>query len=97
MRAALDATFLHRQDRHRAVQGLDLRLLVDAEHDRVRRHVRVGTEVEPADVGDLADQLGVGGEPERLGLPRLDPVGPPRPRDRGVGDLPPSACLCPEP
>jgi hypothetical protein len=86
MRAAFDLARLHRQDRDRAVQRLDLALLVDAEHDRVGRNVLIRAEVEPADVGDLPDQFGIGGEPERLRLPRLDPVGPPRPRDRPVPD-----------
>jgi hypothetical protein len=63
-----------------AVECLDLRLLIHAQHDRVLRR----SQVEPADVGDLPDQLGVDGEPERLRYPRLDPVGPPRTRDRGV-------------
>ena len=85
VRAALDPAFLHRQDRHRAVQRLDLGLLIHAQHDRVLRR----GQIQPADVGDLPDQLGVGGEPERLRLPRLDPVGPPRAGDRGVGDLEP--------
>ena len=62
------------------VEGLDLGLLIDAEHDRVLRWC----EVEPADVGDFPDQLGVGGEPKRLGLLWLDPVGTPDPCDRGV-------------
>ena len=80
--AALDQPRLHRQHRHGAVQRLDLGLLVHAQQDRVLRW----GQVEPADVGDLADQLRIGGEPERLGSPRLDPVGPPRPHHRGVAD-----------
>ena len=41
-------------------------------------------EVEPDDVGDLGDQIRVGGELERVGLPRLDPVLLPR---RGDGRM----------
>jgi hypothetical protein len=36
-----------------AVQGLDLGLLIDAQHHRVLRR----GEVEPDDIGDLGDQL----------------------------------------
>ena len=53
------------------------RLLVHAQHDRVLRR----RQIEPDDVGDLRDQLGVGGELERLGPPGRDPVLPPRPGD----------------
>jgi hypothetical protein len=38
-----------------SVQGLDPGLLVDAEHDRVLRRVRI----QPDDIGDLCDQLRV--------------------------------------
>ena len=58
-------------------------LLLDTEHDRVlwRR------QIEPDHVGDLGRPSSrVGGELERLGLPRLDPVLLPDPRHRGVLD-----------
>ena len=58
VRAALDAAFLHRQDRRRPVQRLDLGLLIDTHHDRVGWDIGVGTEVEPTDVGDLANPHG---------------------------------------
>src|SRR5665647_2492530 len=45
-----------------------------------------GCQVEPDDVGDLADQLGVGGEPERGRPPGLDPRLTPDHRDRSVTD-----------
>jgi hypothetical protein len=46
------------QDRRRPVERLDLRLLIDAEHDR-----RLGrVEVEPNDVAHLVDELRIGGE-----------------------------------
>src|SRR5205823_4159368 len=51
------------QDRCGAVQGLDLALLVYAQHDR-----RIGwVQVQADDVPDLVDELGVGGELEVLG------------------------------
>jgi hypothetical protein len=80
--APLGQTGLHRQDRGGAVQRLNLGLLVDAEHDRVLRRCQV----QPDDVGDLRDQLRVGGELEGLAAPRLDAVVAPGPRHRGVGD-----------
>ena len=52
-----------RQDRRGPVQGLDLRLLVDTEHDGLLRRVQI----QPDDVADLRVELGVGGELERLG------------------------------
>ena len=55
---------LHRQRLLGPVQGLDLGFLVDAEHDRVLRRV----EVQPDHIGDLGDQLGIGGELERTPL-----------------------------
>ncbi len=70
------------QDRLRAVQRLDLRLLIHAQHDRVLRRI----EVEADDVADLGLQLGIGGELERLAPPRLHAVGTPRARDRRVAD-----------
>ena len=51
--AALDPPFLQGQDRHRPVQGLDLGLLIHPQQDRVLGR----SQVQPADVGDLPDQL----------------------------------------
>ncbi len=62
MRHALHVAQSHGQQRLSAVQGLDLRLLVDAEHHRLVRRVQVQAD----DVPDLLDQEGVGGEFERL-------------------------------
>lgn len=56
----------HRQYRRRAVQRLDLGLLVHAQDQRLLRRV----EVEPDDVADLVDELRVVGQ-----LERVDPVG----------------------
>ena len=72
----------HRQDRRGPVQGLDLRLLVDAQHDRVLGRVQV----EPDDVADLRLQLRVGGELERLPPPRLQPPLAPDPRHPHIRD-----------
>ncbi len=83
--ALLGVPGLHRQHLLGSVQRLHLGLLVDTQHDRVLRR----GEVEPDHVGDLRDQLGVGGELERLRLPRLDAVVLPRLGDRDVADLQP--------
>ena len=66
---------LHRQHRRGPVQRLDLGLLVHAQHDRVLRR----GQVQPDDVGDLGDQLGVGGELERLRPATAAPRTPARP------------------
>ena len=46
---------LHRQARLSSIQGLDLALLIDAEHHRVSR----GINIEANDVTDLGGELGV--------------------------------------
>jgi hypothetical protein len=51
------------QDRLRALERLDLGLLVDGEHDGVRRR----GDVQADDVTDLVDQLRIGRQLERLG------------------------------
>ena len=61
---------LHRQHRRGPVQCLDLRLLVYTKHYRVLGWGQVQTD----DVGDFRDQLGIGGEFERLRSPRLHAV-----------------------
>jgi hypothetical protein len=65
-----------------ALQGLDLGLLIDAQHDRAVGWVRV----EPDDVVDLGCQFRVGGELERLGAPGLDAVLAPDPGDGVAAD-----------
>jgi hypothetical protein len=45
---------LHRQGLLSPVQRLDLRLLIDAEHDRVLGRVQI----QPDYIGDLGDTLG---------------------------------------
>ena len=83
---------LHGQARLRAVERLDLRLLVDREHQRVVGRVQV----EPDDVDDLLGEPGVPAELERLEPMRLDIGGPPDLphlplRDAGVARHQPSA------
>jgi hypothetical protein len=63
--APLDLTGAQRQQRLRAVEGLDLALLVDAEHEGMLRR----TEVEADDVAHLLDKQRI-----RRELEGLDPV-----------------------
>ena len=67
------AARFHRQSRLRAVERLDLRLLVDREHQRVVGRV----EVEPDHVDDLLGKLRVPAELEGLEPMRLDVGRPP--------------------
>ncbi|SDZ20394.1 hypothetical protein SAMN05660209_05019 [Geodermatophilus africanus] len=71
-----------RQHRRGPLQGLQLRLFIHAEHHRLLRRMQV----EPDDVTDLALQLRVGGELERLRPPGLHAEAVPDPRHRGVRD-----------
>ena len=70
----------HRQDRLGAVEGLDLALLVDTEHQRAirRRHVKADN------VADLVDEVRITGEFEGLGPVRLQAEGAPDAPDRRV-------------
>jgi len=72
----------HGQQRLAAVEGLDLRLLVDAEHQGAVG----GVEVETDDVAHLLDQLRVGGELEMLAAMRLQAEGPPDPLHAGMAE-----------
>ncbi len=73
-------TEVHRQNRLSAFEGLDLRLLVDTQHDRV-----VGrTHVQPDDVADLLDEQRVLRQPDRFGPMWLQPKGSPDAADRRV-------------
>ena len=80
--ALLDPARLHGQHRGGAVQGLDLGLLVDTQHHGVVR----GCQVQAHHVGDLGDQLGVGGVLEGPRPPGLDPIAASHPRHGGVAD-----------
>ncbi len=63
----------HRQHWLRAIQRLDLRLLVDAHN----RHLVGRAQVEPDDVPDLLHHLRVSGQSEGLAAVRLEPEGAP--------------------
>ena len=56
VRAALGQTWCDREHRLGPFQGLDLRLLIDTEHDRVLRRV----EIQSDHIGNLRFQLRVG-------------------------------------
>ena len=62
VRHTLHVTQAHGQQRLSPVQGLDLRLFVDAEHHRLVRWVQV----QAGDVADLLHKERVGGELEML-------------------------------
>ena len=64
------AARLHRQARLRAVESLDLALLVHAQHHRLLRRVQV----QPHDVGQLLDERRVGRQLERLDAVELQAV-----------------------
>lgn len=70
----------HRQDRLGPVEGLDLALLVDTEHDGPLGRVVVQAD----DVNDLFDEQRVRGQCERLGTVGLEAELPPDPSDRGL-------------
>jgi len=78
--APLDLARLHGQHRGGALQGLDLGLLIDAQHHRIVR----GRQVQAHHVSDLGDQLGAGGVLEGPMPPGLDPIGAPHPRHGGI-------------
>ena len=63
------------EHRLRSIERLDLGLLVDRQDDRTRGR----GEIEPDDVGDLGDKLGVAAELERLAPMRLEPAFGPHP------------------
>lgn len=73
VRDPLDIAQPEREDRLRAIEGLDLTLLVDAQHDRVIRRV----EIEPDDIAHLLDKERVGGQLEMLLAVGLEPKGRP--------------------
>jgi hypothetical protein len=76
------ATRLKRQARLRAVEGLDLTLFVDAQHQRVLGWVHV----KPDDVGDFLLELRIVGYLEGLHEMRLEPGLAPDPLQAGVAD-----------
>jgi len=77
---AFDLPRPHRQNGLRAVERLDLRLLIDAEHDSAGGRI----EIQPHDVAHLLDQQRVGRELEGLRAVRLQAERAPHARDRHV-------------
>jgi hypothetical protein len=83
------AALLQRQARLRAVERLDLRLLVDRQHDGVRRRV----DIKPDDVAQLGGEVRVGGQFELPHPMRLQPVRAPDALHRGFCGLLRSATI----
>src|SRR5437867_7008284 len=77
MRPPFDLAGLQRQDRLRAIQRLNLGLLVHAQHDRAIRRIQV----EPDDVPPLLDQERARRQLDALAAVRAQAEGPPNPRD----------------
>ena len=74
VRPALHLAGLHRQQRLRSVERLDLRLLIDAEHRRMRR----GIQIEADDIADFLHQQRIVRQLERLASMRLQPERAPK-------------------
>ena len=69
MGAALSNSRRQRQHRLRAVQGLDLALLIHTKHHRLGRRL----EIQAHDIADLLNEQRIGGELERFASMRLKP------------------------
>jgi hypothetical protein len=82
--AALGLARAHRQQGLRPVKRLNLRLLIDAQHDGALRRI----EIERDDVAHLLDQQRVRRELERLAAMRLQAERLPDAMDRGGGAWP---------
>ena len=80
VRPAFDLAGLHRQQRLRAVERLDLRLLIDAEHRRMRRRIQIQAD----DIADFLDEQRIGRQLERLAPMRLQPERVPNAADGHV-------------
>ena len=76
-------------DRRRAIERLNLALLVHAQHDRALGRIQV----EPDDVTDLLEEQRVLGELPTLDAVRLEPERPPDPRHRRLVE-PVAAAIC---
>src|ERR1700759_5265393 len=76
------ATFLHRQAGLGAVEGLDLRLLIDRKHDGVGGRI----DIEPDNIAQLVDKLRVVGELELPDPVRLETMRAPDALDRTCTD-----------
>jgi hypothetical protein len=73
MRPALDLSRAHRQQRTCAIQGLNLRLFIDAQDKRCIRRM----EIQADNIAHLLDEQRIGRQLERLGPMRLQAKGPP--------------------
>jgi hypothetical protein len=82
VRLALGLAEVHRQDRLRTLERLNLRLLIDGEHDSVGRRVHV----QPDDIAHLRHELRIGRELERAGQMRLEAERSPDPTDHRVAE-----------
>jgi hypothetical protein len=82
MAAALRLAGSHRQQRLRAVQGLNLGLLVDAQHHGPIRRI----EVETYDIAHLIDKQRILGQLEGFRSMRLQAEGTPDPADRAAAE-----------
>jgi hypothetical protein len=80
MRPAFHLSGLQGQQRLGAIECLDLRFLVDAEHRRMRRRVQIQAD----DVADFLDEERVVRQLERLTPMRLQPTRVPNATDRGM-------------
>ena len=78
VRAALQLPRPQRQQWLRAVQRLNLALLIHAEHQRVIGRVHI----QAHDVAHLLDQQRIGRQLESIGTMRLQAEGTPNPADR---------------
>src|SRR5271156_1350288 len=76
------ASFLHRQTGLGAIEGLDLALLVETEHDGVGWRIDIETD----DLLELLGEFGIVGELERAHPMRLEPVPLPDAPHRGRAD-----------
>ena len=83
----------HRQHRSRAVQRLNLGLLVHAEHQRLFR----GVQVEADHVAHLVDELRITADLEGVDLMRLEPERFPDPAHRRLGQSGFGGHRCPRP
>ena len=83
VRAALGRAERHRQHGRRAVEGLDLALFVDAQHQgAIRRR-----EIQADDIAHFLDEQRVARQLERLAAMRLQAERAPDAPDRGVTQL----------
>ena len=78
----LRAASPQRQDRLSAIQGLNVALLIHAEHDGVRRRIEIETQGRRR----FFCETGIGTGDVRVDAVRLEAVAPPQPTDRTLRD-----------